>query len=562
VAYSDSTIYTLDTTASPAGGGGVAYMDSGSFVLDTTAAVPGGGGVAYADSANFTLDTTTLTAGGGGVAFADSANFILDTSSLIPGGGGVAFSDSPSFTLNTTVGSSVWTNTAGGNWSCPTNWSPNGVPAPLSVVFLTNSGDYTVTLDVDAFVTFLALGGASGTQTLSLDGPTLTLAGPCSGNANGVVDINGGTLAGSGSLALAGPLNWSGGTISAAVQCNGGNWSGTNVLYLTGGQLTLSNPGTVNWSNPNFNTGMSSIVNNAGTINLTADINETWSGGARAFNNSGAFSASGALSLNDTFNNSGTVNLNGILPSVFGPFNNSGAVIVNSGTADFAGLYIQTGGLILLNGGAIENASPLMISGGLLAGGGIIFGSVSNSATVSPGNPFGQMIIGGDYLQTAGGALDILLGGTTSGTTFNVLTVSNTASLGGALLVTFTNGFTPAGSEVFTYLSAGALSGAFAGVSLPLNAQLTNVYSTASASLETLAASSPGNPPQLAIALTLSNCVVVSWTNANGYILQTNGDLASGAWTNYTGTVATTNGLSSITINPPTGTNFFRLINP
>jgi hypothetical protein len=66
----------------------------------------------------------------------------------------------------------------------------------------------------------------------------------------------------------------------------------------------------------------------------------------------------------------------------------------------------------------------------------------------------------------------------------------------------------------------------------------------------------------LAIALTRSNGIVVSWTNTNGFMLQTNAILSSGSWTNYTGTVTTNNGVSSATINPPTGKNFFRLMKP
>src|SRR5438552_19177857 len=71
----------------------------------------------------------------------------------------------------------VWTNTAGGNWSAPTNWNAGLVPGPDDNVFITNAGNYTVSLDVGATVTNLTLGGVTGTQTLALVSTTLTLTG-------------------------------------------------------------------------------------------------------------------------------------------------------------------------------------------------------------------------------------------------------------------------------------------------------------------------------------------------------------------------------------------------
>ncbi|MGA2865165.1 MAG: hypothetical protein ABSF95_11870, partial [Verrucomicrobiota bacterium] len=134
----------------------------------------------------------------------------------------------------------AWTNTAGGNWSAPANWSPNQAPGPADNAYITNAGTYTVTVSADAGVNTLTLGGPTGTQTLNLSGGTFTLSGPGSGNAQAALTVSGGTLAGSGLLALAGPLNWTGGTISGRVQCHGGLLSTSpsgGHLYLSGGQL-------------------------------------------------------------------------------------------------------------------------------------------------------------------------------------------------------------------------------------------------------------------------------------------------------------------------------------
>lgn len=59
------------------------------------------------------------------------------------------------------------------------------------------------------------------------------------------------------------------------------------------------------------------------------------------------------------------------------------------------------------------------------------------------------------------------------------------------------------------------------------------------------------------------NSAIVSWlAPATGFLLQTNGNLATSNWVNYGGTIATSNGTYSVTITPPTGRLFFRLANP
>ena len=759
VGYGDSGNFTLDTTGLPSGGGGVGYADSGTFALDTTGLPAGGGGVAYADSANFTLDTTGLPVGGGGVAYADSGNFTVDTTGLPSGGGGGGYGDSGNFTLDTTgtppgVARYVWTNAAGGKWSVAANWSPNHVPGANDAAYITTNGNYTVTVDVAASVTNLTLGASSGTQALNLSSGAFTLGGPGSGNGQAVVSISGGTLAGSGMLTLAGPLNWIGGTIKSVVQFNGGTFSGS-YDYLDGGQLI--NLGTLAW-NPLavVYDGLGSVISNApgATINITETGNDNITGNGygppQSFYNAGQLNVSagsGSAIIADTFVNSGTLNLQGggsntstilvtastaglhvsigtftfntgstltdagnlilsggtvnvagtvsvagtntfsgatvnvtgsgaITPAVMtmsggtlsgnrvtvsGPLNwsggtiknvvqfnggtfsgsgllnggqlinlgtlawssgvydgagsvisnapgatinltgsgsitlneygapqtfynagqlnvsagsggtatvsdsfvNSGTVSVNSGTLDFQGIYSQTAGLTLLNGGNINNTYGLEIQGGTLAGSGTVSGSVTNSGTVSPGSPLGHLAIGGTYVQTANGTLDIALGGTTPGTGFSWLTVSNnTAFLAGTLNVTFTNGFYPAANASFTYLNAHTRSNVFANFIYPTSlVVMTNIYASNSASLLVLYDVSQAVPP-LSITFVQPDSVVVSWPNTGSYTLQTNNNLSTANWSAYGGTVILSNGTNSLTITPPVGDLFFRLRQP
>ena len=100
----------------------------------------------------------------------------------------------------------TWTNTSGGNWNVAANWSPNQVPAAGDNLFITNSGTYAVTVNANATVNTLLLGGESGTQTLANSGATLTLTNSASVGPNGVFAMSGGTLAGDGGLVEHGEL--------------------------------------------------------------------------------------------------------------------------------------------------------------------------------------------------------------------------------------------------------------------------------------------------------------------------------------------------------------------
>src|SRR5215469_3724042 len=61
----------------------------------------------------------------------------------------------------------TWTNTSGGLWSVPANWSPHFVPGTSDSASITTAGTYTVTVDTIVSVFALTLGAASGQQILT-----------------------------------------------------------------------------------------------------------------------------------------------------------------------------------------------------------------------------------------------------------------------------------------------------------------------------------------------------------------------------------------------------------
>ena len=256
-------------------------------------------------------------------------------------------------------------NTGTGNWGTAANWSPAQLPvAGDDVVIAANGGNttFTVTLNVAATMNSLTLGGGSGTQTLAMASPTLTLNAASTVNANGVLTQTGGTVAGTGSLTINGTFNWSGGlmTGAAATTVNGPfNLSGVVAINAS---RTLNNASTAVWTAATtlgVRTGTGSVINNTGTWDSQTDgvaiVN--FYGGASTFNNSGTFKKSAGAGLT-------TISI---------PF-------VNTGTVD-----VQSGTINLGNGGS--NTTALTVSGAsatLLFGAGV-FDLNAGTAVSGPG---------------------------------------------------------------------------------------------------------------------------------------------------------------------------------
>ena len=78
---------------------------------------------------------------------------------------------------------------------------------------ITNSGTYTVRLDVSANLASLSMGGTNGIQTLTNDSQTLTVAGASSLGTNAALGLAGGNVDGAGDLTISGAFIWTGGQI-------------------------------------------------------------------------------------------------------------------------------------------------------------------------------------------------------------------------------------------------------------------------------------------------------------------------------------------------------------
>jgi hypothetical protein len=344
----------------------------------------------------------------------------------------------------------VWTNTAGGNWSAAANWSPNQAPSTNDTAWITNNGIYTVTLDANVTLSGLALGGDSGTQTLSHATYTLSLNGPGSSSSHGVYTLTGGIVTGSGALTLNGPFNWSGGTLGSAgsatvVTAKGGLTISGGGKYL---YATLVNNGAGTCSAGPIWCYSTALLSNtpAGTLDLTTDgspfqigsgnplfanagaLRKTAGTGSTTFyllcantgsvqvnsgtliltltDGTGSFSVAGGatLSVNGTATLGSGASITGA-----GNFTMTTGLLTNNGTFNVSGTNTFTGGTAVFAGGCTLTNNTLVVNGGTVAFNGpgtvapasllLSQGTLQGSQAVTVSGPF---VWSGGYLGSAG----------------------------------------------------------------------------------------------------------------------------------------------------------------
>jgi hypothetical protein len=182
-----------------------------------------------------------------------------------------------------------WTNTAGGSWFTPGNWSKGAPPGPEDNACITANGTYTVTMTQTGAtgtveVNSLTLGGASGTQTLAVgsscsQSAALTAIAAITNGAHGALALTNGDACENG-VTLEGPL------------ANAGK---LEVENLHGGlrsiQGNLTNKGTVSLAaGETLHVGGSYTQTSAGRL-------RTFIAGASSF---GALSVAGSATLAGT----------------------------------------------------------------------------------------------------------------------------------------------------------------------------------------------------------------------------------------------------------------------
>ena len=340
--------------------------------------------------------TPTVAASAGVAVFPDLALSSVGTAyTLTAAAAGLPGAATNPFDITLAAGVS-WTNATGGLWSNPANWSTGAVPGAADNVQITLAGTYTVTLDVDPTIGSLALGGASGTQTLSAGTHTLTLTSGGAINANGRLTFTAGAVAGSGTLVNQGVGTLQSSTVDVALDnqglltLRGGTLLNGPVTTAAGSTLRVEGDATfsgafVTVANGFTNNGIIDLtaVNGAGnTARLTvtngslvnapgAQLNVlAGTGGARdlfaQLDNQGTLTVAQALTINKTSAqhlNSGTLSVGGgdltLTQSGTSPgFATSGTVDVAAGRT-----FSVTGGALTYSTGILGGQGTLTLSG-------------------------------------------------------------------------------------------------------------------------------------------------------------------------------------------------------
>jgi fibronectin-binding autotransporter adhesin len=325
---------------------------------------------------------------------------------------------------------------------------------PATTLTATSTGSHSGSFSLGAGATVVYTGGTTtfsgtftGTGRVHINGATMNMTGSPSGDH---LDLDAGTLGGTGTLTINGSFDWTGGavtnntgtlslaatassTISGAASRSLGrivNNAGTLAFSATGQiqhtDATFTNNGTfnltslANWTQ----SGAGSFVNGAsGTFDKTVDIGTGLFG--VPFTNNGVMTLSaGALGLNGTFMNANAVTLdpgttltaaNG--GSHSGSFSLGAGSVVHytGGTTTFSGTFAGTG-MVRINGATMNfsgtpSGDHLDLDAGTLSGTGTLTingsfdwtgGSVTNNA--------GTLVLAGTAASTISGAATRSLG--------------------------------------------------------------------------------------------------------------------------------------------------------
>jgi hypothetical protein len=195
------------------------------------------------------------------------------------------------------------------------------------------------------------------------------------------------------------------------------------------------------------------ITTNAASITLTGATAEiSTSAGTNALASLGGNTTKGVLSLQSGQALTAT------------SFSNAGKTTVGVGSSfTIAGSYTQTAGTTTVDG-TLTAPTGVNLQKGTLEGKGTLGAAVTSNATVIVGDATtkaGLLTVTGSYSQQASGVLDVAIGGTTAGSQYSQISVSNGVSLDGTLTIKLINSFEPTVGHTFTILTGSAVTGQF-----------------------------------------------------------------------------------------------------
>ncbi|MFM7231626.1 MAG: kelch repeat-containing protein [bacterium] len=301
-----------------------------------------------------------------------------------------------------------WTNAAGGNWNVASNWSTAALPTASDTAVFDLPGTYAVTMNVNVTLAGLRVNGAaSGVQTLTATTRTITLNGPTTVGAQGVLSLSSCTVNGTGAITNEGALALGSSSVANALG-NAGTLTVTGASSVAGAfanlagatlsiQTVSSTSGTLTVASGFTNSGTIDLTTGAGVVGavLTSALNLTTgtltnaagatirsltgSGANRsmsaALDNQGTLTVSHPISLgraSAVHSNVGTIDVTGGNLTV--SLSGAGTSFSTSGTVNVA-----TGRTLTFSGASAGGAgSPVNYNSGTFGGAGTIaFGNAT-----------------------------------------------------------------------------------------------------------------------------------------------------------------------------------------
>jgi hypothetical protein len=467
----------------PITGAGTVDFDGGTVTdpgpFDATGATEVSGGTAYL-TGTLTSLSPALTVSSGDLELTGSIPGATNTfSSIAISGGTVNFSTGAALsagqlvlTGGTLTGSNTLTVTGTTTW---TGGTMSGTGETVAVGGLTLGGNASSTNYTESLSGRELDNGGAATLNWddSTEGGHLVLSGgavfdnEAGASFDILSDVSIVTSGSGGTFINAGTLAKTGGTGISDVQAT---LSNSGEIQAASGFLSLDN--LTNYSSTtntltggtyvvvaNLKVAGANIVNNAASIVLNGDLAQ--------FVNTSFQNALQNLATNET---AGTLTIEGGLSyETAGPFRNAGTLNVGN-QSEFTSLgdYTQTSGSTNLSGAASLHSTSFTVSidGGLLGGTGIVYGSLTNAGQVAPGGigVAGELIIIGNYTQTAAGSLTVNLNGPNSQAGNSLLAVGATATLAGTLEVDPASAILPNIDATYSVLSFQSESGQFTNV--------------------------------------------------------------------------------------------------
>ena len=409
----------------------------------------------------------------------------------------------------------------GRSWHDPLNWSTDAVPSAEDDVGITRAGTYAVEVTgAPAAAATLALGGASGRQTLLLNASLALGAGVSTVHRNGTLHVAAATLSGGPSVLLNnnGRLHLDNASV-ALLLSNAGVLVARGATAFTAPSLDNNPSGrilveaddalgdaTLTLSGGLENYGTLELANTASSprdVTLDADgpLTNHASGVVYVAPAEGAGPASsGRRVLSATVANAGLLRIarDTLLDEPSARHSTSGDVRLEAGrltvrqTGDAAGFsshgsfrlvggdltvtragapasFSVTGGMVEVGAGREisvgDGDGVLALEDGVLSGGGRIRASVHNIGGVVAPSPagaidaVGTLTVTGGYVQSSRGELEMDVG-----PAGNDRLIAGASSLAGALRLASPGGFDPPDESSLDLLIAGSRIGTFASV--------------------------------------------------------------------------------------------------